>query len=64
MIIDQTFMHLYRKIYQGIAEFRLCSKNESEVLYTFEEYKYRINGFEPIWTVMLHKNELVVTGKG
>ena len=33
---------LYRKFYKGDAEFRICSKNESEVLYTFEEDRCRI----------------------
>ena len=39
-IIDHDFMDYYafiRKIYKGDAELRLCSKNESEVLDSFEE---------------------------
>ena len=35
--ILRTITCLYGKIYKGDAELRLCSKNESEVLDSFEE---------------------------
>ena len=33
-------MYLYGEIYEGAAELCLCSKNESEVLDSFEEARY------------------------
>ena len=35
--ILRTFTRLYGKIYKGDAELRLCSKNGSEVLDSFED---------------------------
>ena len=35
--ILRIFTHLYGKIYKGDAELRLCSKNGSEVLDSFED---------------------------